>query len=49
VRDHPVEIAASVLLSLLAIGVLVHFVPWLLGVLGFSLEAPVEGECLIST
>ncbi|KAK0725571.1 hypothetical protein B0H67DRAFT_598780 [Lasiosphaeris hirsuta] len=44
VKEHPLEIAALVLLSLVALGVLARLVPVVLELLGFGMEGPVEGE-----
>jgi hypothetical protein len=46
VKEHPVEIAASVLLSVVAFGVLVRLMPVVLELLGFSEVGPVTGEFL---
>ncbi|KAK0624952.1 hypothetical protein B0T17DRAFT_460471, partial [Bombardia bombarda] len=43
-RVHPLEVAASVLVTLLAFGVLVRLVPVVLELLGFGVEGPVEGN-----
>lgn len=43
-RDHPLETAAVVLLSILALGVLVALAPYILELLGFSELGPVEGK-----
>ncbi|GAB1316387.1 hypothetical protein MFIFM68171_06597 [Madurella fahalii] len=43
VKEHPFEIAASVLLSLVAFGVLARLMPWVLELLGFGIEGPIEG------
>ncbi|KAL6802594.1 hypothetical protein GGI42DRAFT_29305 [Trichoderma sp. SZMC 28013] len=44
VKDHPVEIAATVLLSLLAFGVLVRLMPVALELLGFGELGPTAGS-----
>ncbi|KAK4183565.1 putative HTH-type transcriptional regulator YdfL [Podospora australis] len=44
VKEHPLEIAATVLLSLFAFGVLVRLMPWVLELLGFAELGPVEGS-----
>ncbi|KAK3349038.1 hypothetical protein B0T25DRAFT_547043 [Lasiosphaeria hispida] len=44
VKEHPLEIAASVLLSLVAFGVLARLAPVVLELLGFGVEGPVEGS-----
>ena len=44
VREHPGEVAAAVLVTVLAVGVLVAVMPWVLELLGFAVEGPVEGE-----
>lgn len=41
-HDHPVAVA--VFCTILAIGVLWFMAPWVLDVLGFAAEGPVEGE-----
>ncbi|KAH6838363.1 hypothetical protein B0I37DRAFT_243437 [Chaetomium sp. MPI-CAGE-AT-0009] len=46
-REHPVEVAAEVLLTVLAMGVLARLLPGLVRVLGFARLGPVEGEYLI--
>ncbi len=46
VKEHPVEIAASILISLFAFGILARMMPWVVRLLGFGLEGPVEGELL---
>ncbi|KAL7946842.1 hypothetical protein V8C42DRAFT_318914 [Trichoderma barbatum] len=43
VKEHPVEIAATVLLSLVAFGVLVRLTPVVLELLGFTELGPAEG------
>ncbi|KAH6641906.1 hypothetical protein F5144DRAFT_610583 [Chaetomium tenue] len=43
-QDHPYEVAASVLLTVLALGVLGRLVPGLVRVLGFGRAGPVEGS-----
>lgn len=43
-RDHPYEVAASVLLTVMALGVLGRLVPGLVRLLGFAKVGPVEGE-----
>ncbi|EAQ85602.1 predicted protein [Chaetomium globosum CBS 148.51] len=43
-QDHPYEVAASVLLTVLALGVLGRLVPGLVRVLGFGRLGPVEGS-----
>ncbi|KAK3296616.1 uncharacterized protein B0H64DRAFT_389630 [Chaetomium fimeti] len=44
VREHPVEVAAEVLLTVMALGVLARLVPGLVRVLGFARLGPVEGS-----
>ncbi|KAK4204938.1 hypothetical protein QBC40DRAFT_272030 [Triangularia verruculosa] len=44
VKEHPYEIAATVLLSLVTFGVLVRLAPRVLVLLGFGAEGPVEGS-----
>lgn len=44
VKEHPIEIAASVMLSVVAFGVLVRLMPMVLELLGFSELGPVTGE-----
>ncbi|KAK5662555.1 hypothetical protein OQA88_8467 [Cercophora sp. LCS_1] len=44
VKEHPLEIAASILLTLVAFGVLVRLMPLVLELLGFGVEGPVEGS-----
>ncbi|KAL7817977.1 hypothetical protein V8C44DRAFT_319768 [Trichoderma aethiopicum] len=44
VKEHPVEIAATVLLSLFAFGVLVRLMPVVLELLGFSELGPTAGS-----
>lgn len=46
VKEHPYEIAASILLSLVAFGVMARLMPWVLRLLGFGVEGPIEGERL---
>lgn len=48
-KAHPVEIAASVVLTLVAIGVLAVLMPWVLELLGFGAEGPVAGKKTLST
>lgn len=43
-RDHPLELAATVLITIIAIGVLVVLAPYVLELLGFSELGPVEGK-----
>lgn len=43
-KDHPMEIAATVFVSLLALGVLVALAPYVLEVLGFGELGPTAGE-----
>lgn len=43
-REHPVEVAAEVLLTVLALGMLARMVPLLVRCLGFAELGPVEGE-----
>jgi hypothetical protein len=43
-RDRPYEVAASVLLTVMALGVLGRLVPGLVRVLGFARAGPVEGS-----
>ena len=42
--QHPVEVAAEVVLTVLALGVLARLVPGIVRVLGFGRLGPVEGE-----
>ncbi|KXX80965.1 putative HTH-type transcriptional regulator YdfL [Madurella mycetomatis] len=42
-KEHPYEIAASILLSLVAFGVMARLMPWVLRLLGFGIEGPIEG------
>ncbi|KAL6908765.1 hypothetical protein GGI43DRAFT_393567 [Trichoderma evansii] len=42
-RDHPLELAATVLITIIAIGVLIMLAPYILELLGFSELGPVEG------
>ncbi|KAK1241808.1 hypothetical protein MKX07_007631 [Trichoderma sp. CBMAI-0711] len=44
VKEHPLEIAATVLLSLFAFGVLVRLMPVVLELLGFAELGPTAGE-----
>lgn len=44
VKEHPYEVAAEVLLTVLALGVLARLVPTFVRVLGFGRLGPVEGE-----
>lgn len=44
VKEHPAEIAATVLLSVVAFGVLVRLIPVVLELLGFSELGPVTGK-----
>ena len=43
-KEHPFEIAASILLSLVAFGVMARLMPLVLELLGFGVEGPIEGE-----
>ena len=43
-KEHPYEVAASVLLTVLALGVLARLVPAFVRVLGFGRAGPIEGE-----
>ena len=43
-QEHPVEVAAEVVLTVLALGVLVRLVPAFVRILGFGRLGPVEGE-----
>jgi hypothetical protein len=43
-RDYPLEIAATVVITIIAIGVLVALAPYILELLGFSELGPVEGK-----
>ncbi|KAL2134921.1 hypothetical protein VTI74DRAFT_10413 [Chaetomium olivicolor] len=43
-KEHPYEVAATVLLTVLALGVLARLVPVLVRVLGFGELGPVEGS-----
>lgn len=43
-KDHPLETAAAVLITIIAIGVLVELAPFLLEWLGFARAGPVAGE-----
>ena len=43
-QEHPVEVAAEVILTVLALGVLARLVPAFVRVLGFGRLGPVEGE-----
>ena len=43
-QEHPVEVAAEVILTVLALGVLARLVPAFVRVLGFGGLGPVEGE-----
>ncbi|PTB37381.1 hypothetical protein M441DRAFT_176026 [Trichoderma asperellum CBS 433.97] len=43
VKEHPIEIATSVLLSVVAFGVLVRLMPMVLEILGFGELGPVTG------
>lgn len=51
-RDHPV--AVTVFITILAIEILYFMAPWVLEVLGFAAEGPIEGEsrrlvgCIVS-
>ncbi|KAK0753734.1 hypothetical protein B0T18DRAFT_311173, partial [Schizothecium vesticola] len=44
VKEHPGEVAAGVALTLVAIAVLVMLAPWVLELLGFAAEGPLEGS-----
>ncbi|KAK3939355.1 hypothetical protein QBC46DRAFT_290637 [Diplogelasinospora grovesii] len=44
VKEHPLEVAAGVLFSLVAFGVLARLMPWVLRLLGFGELGPVEGS-----
>lgn len=46
-EEHPYEVAAEVLLTVLAMGVMARMLPALLRVLGFAELGPVEGECFL--
>ncbi len=48
VKDHPLEVAATVVISILAFGVLVALMPWVLELLGFGELGPIEGEIQLS-
>lgn len=43
-RDHPLELVATVLITVIAIGVLVVLAPYVLELLGFSELGPVAGK-----
>lgn len=43
-RDHPLELVATVLITVIAIGVLVALAPYVLELLGFSELGPVAGK-----
>lgn len=43
-RDHPLELVATVLITIIAIGVLVVLAPYVLELLGFSELGPVAGN-----
>ncbi|KAK3313199.1 hypothetical protein B0H66DRAFT_388030 [Apodospora peruviana] len=40
-KEHPLEVAATVVLSLTAFGVLARLMPWVLRLIGFGMEGPV--------
>lgn len=43
-KEHPKEVAAGVVLTLVAIAVLVELAPWVLELLGFAAEGPLAGS-----
>lgn len=43
-KEHPGEVAAGVVLTLIAIAVLVLLTPWVLELLGFAAEGPLAGS-----
>ena len=45
-QEHPVEVAAEVVLTVLALGVLARLLPGFVRILGFGRLGPVEGEFL---
>lgn len=47
VKEHPADIAATMLLSVVAFGVLVRLIPVVLELLGFSELGPVTGKFMI--